>query len=181
MADYASKGTLKSGKQLLLEFANDESIPQALRISAAMAHAKYEPAYLPTKVDYPPLNSPQDVQSCRQDVIQREGRQELDTETASMALARLDAVEDSMRADAASARADAELKLKQIEDQNESGRPTVYIQNSPGHLPGTHIIPPSHIDYKEVLNGHEASPVIDHAGPEPQRYYRGQPVKDPEP
>src|SRR6516165_1579673 len=26
MADYASKGTLKSGKQLLLEFANDESI-----------------------------------------------------------------------------------------------------------------------------------------------------------
>jgi hypothetical protein len=171
MADYATKGTLKSGKQLLLEFANDESIPQALRISAAMAHAKYEPAYLPSEVQYPNLQTVEQAEAFKQELIQREGRKELDSDTASIALERVDNIIADNRADQVSTRADAELELKRLAADVSDQPQIIKISGGLPELPGTHITMPT-------LNGHQGpelapptqGPVIEH-----------QPAKDPEP
>jgi hypothetical protein len=153
MAEFASKGTLKSGKQLLLEFANDESIPQALRISAAMAHAKYEPAYLPSEVHYPKFETVEEAEAFKQELIQREGRKELDTDTASMALERLDNIIADKRADAHAARQDIELELKRLAADASDQPQIIQITGGLPTLPGTNVTMPS-------VNGHAQTDLL---------------------
>jgi hypothetical protein len=176
MADYASKGTLKSGKQLLLEFANDESIPQALRISAAMAHAKYEPAYLSSEVHYPNFQTVEQAEAFKQELIQREGRKELDTDTASIALERVDNIIADKRADAHAARQEQELELKRLQADVSDQPQIIRIEGGLPQLPGTNVTMPG--QQPDLLNGGHG-PVIEHQPASPVRYYRGQPVKEP--
>jgi hypothetical protein len=167
---------LPSAYQLLISFATNDKYPAAIKVAAAAAASKVEPKYLHRPIDLPAFTTIQEAEAFKLQLSQQELRNEYDQESVNRAIARIDNWINDQRADAHAARQDVELELKRLAADASDQPQIIKITGGLPELPGTNVTMPG--QQPDLLNGH--GPVIEHQ-PEPVRYYRGQPVRDPKP
>jgi hypothetical protein len=153
--------------QLLLALAK-KSKHEAIQVSALAIVKKYEAQFNRSIIQFPDLKNEEECEAFRVHLIQLEGINKIDRQTASNAHARLNERLADIRVRKAAELAREELDFKRAQiGPNENGRPIVNILNSPGPPPGTNVIMPDHIEYRHGLNGHMGQgPVIEHQGPQ---------------
>jgi hypothetical protein len=160
-------------------------------MSAMAVVAKLGDSYL-KDIELPTFQTIQEAESFKLELAQREFRGEVSHRAVVIAYERVDNWIDDQRADAASARADAELELKRLAADQSTVPQTIRIEGGLPALPGTNITMPhlngAHVDGlllppTDSINGHGSHPAPQPStqAPEPkvQRYYLGLPVEDP--
>jgi hypothetical protein len=146
-AEFMDKNSrLPESMQLLLQFARDEKVPAAIRVAAASAVVKVEPAYIYSQVDIPKFTNIKEAEDFKLWMAQREARRELDKQSVSIVMARIDNWIADQRADAASARADAELEIKRIHADVSDQPQIIKIEGGLPTLPGTNVTMPHQLN-----------------------------------
>lgn len=159
-SDRAGDERLKESTRILLTFARDSKVPTAVRIAAAAAAAKSEPQFPYSPINIPSFTSIKEAEDFKLSLSQREARRELDSDSVSTAISRVNEWIKDQRDDNYEFRADEELRIK-LEAQGAAREIAIRIEGGLPALPGTQVIMPGDAPPKlNGANGH--APVIDH-------------------